>query len=475
MLVSLFASPASPATLAPDQAVVVEAHVAYGDASATALAREPVTTARLRDAYGVEHVVRIVGGPNRFGGQTRIAGRVVPIVGNVVRLDLADEGPRADAWTRGDPPATWAASSLPVAFAMGTPLSRDLGDASLAELDVALRTWPLVACTAWRTRFAETTSAPPGDDGIDAIYWHDDAWPAALVPGALAQTILHTDATGALRDADIHVNGAEYRWSLDGAGATVDARGVLVHELGHALGLGHSTDPRATMYATHADGIAWRSLEADDRDGVCALYPGTSGADGCETGASCPAGFACVAKYCERRGTRGETCAPCARVPGACEGSGDDARCVDLVASAGGAPLGKVCGRACVANDDCGPRFRCVPTTASGDLQCVSNDGCASGPDACTSDAECGEARCVHGACVGEPDVASPDGGLADASGADSSSDAPPDRITSSGGCATSRARASIAARDATPLAISFAWVLLLLRRRLRLGGLRRR
>jgi len=400
-------------------AVVVQASVAYDDPRLD----EPITTARLRDARG-ERTVRVVGGPNRRGGTTRIAGMVVPVAGAIVRVDLAEERPRApNAWTHGDFGATWPMAALPVAFALASP-SRDLGADTLAELDVALRTWPLVRCTGWRTKLAGTTTAPAGDDGTNGVYWHDDAWPSALVAGALAQTVLHTDVNGYLHDADIHVNGAAYRWSLDGAGATVDARSVLVHELGHALGLGHTTVPGATMNPTHAPGIAWRSLEQDDRDGVCALYPGT-GDDGCDA-AACPAGFACVARACERRGARAEVCSPCERLPGACEGAGDDARCVDL-------PGGRACARACATDAECGGRFRCKPTTASGDLQCVPDDACASGPWPCTADAECAAAGavCRSGACLAPLENA-------DAGAPDASVDAgAPQAIAPRGGCST--------------------------------------
>src|SRR6185369_8400045 len=50
---------------------------------------------------------------------------------------------------------------------------------------------------------------------------------------------------------------------------------VLTHELGHAIGLAHSTDPTATMYAyAHFDGRG-ASLTPDDVAGVTFIYPDT--------------------------------------------------------------------------------------------------------------------------------------------------------------------------------------------------------
>ncbi len=56
-------------------------------------------------------------------------------------------------------------------------------------------------------------------------------------------------------------------------GGEMDFQGVATHELGHALGLGHSNDSSATMYAyASGNGVSDRSIEADDRAGLQYIY-----------------------------------------------------------------------------------------------------------------------------------------------------------------------------------------------------------
>ncbi|HVJ90967.1 MAG TPA: matrixin family metalloprotease [Labilithrix sp.] len=400
-------------------AIVIAAEVGPGTGS---LAEEPVTTATLRGVHdGRDRVVRIVGGPTRRGGFARLAGYVVPVTGARVRLDLRQEsrlvglplpGP---TWTTSTPPGTWASANMPITFILALPPSRDIGAAAAAELDVALRTWQRPPCTSLRTRFGGVEPALSGDDGENGVFFHDTTWPEALDPNAVAQTILHEDGSGTLRDADIHVNGASFRFSIDGTWGTEDIRSVFVHELGHAIGLGHSSDPRATMSAS-GSGLRRRSLEKDDVDGVCALYPGSGPPPTCDT-TPCPSGFLCVAGACQRPHERSDVCAPCAPEPGACEAAGDDARCIDI---GSGENAGRVCGRACVMDTDCGAGFACRPTTEAGDRQCVSLDDCRNGGSRCASDTDCTQAAtvCRNGACVA-PRAEIADAGPSDAGRSD--------------------------------------------------------
>jgi MYXO-CTERM domain-containing protein len=209
------------------------------------------------------------------------------------------------------------------------------------------------------------------------------------------------------------------------------------------------------MYAS-GSGLRWRSLEPSDRDALCALYPGTGGAPGCDV-LSCPAGLVCVAGVCQRPHARADVCAPCTRVPGACEAAGDDARCIDI----GERPTaGRVCGRACTADADCGAGFACRPTS---DLQCVSLDGCRSAANTCATDADCTDSTCRGGVCVGPTDPV--DAGRASDSGAADGGDASMPVDGDDGGCGCGLAGGGPAA---TAPWLLFALAVLAVRRRRR-------
>ena len=68
---------------------------------------------------------------------------------------------------------------------------------------------------------------------------------------------------------DMHFDNGNL-WSDGGAGGTIDFRTVALHELGHALGLGHSNVVGSVMEATYA-GVR-RNLSADDIAGIQAIY-----------------------------------------------------------------------------------------------------------------------------------------------------------------------------------------------------------
>ncbi|XVF82947.1 hypothetical protein PTKIN_Ptkin16aG0092800 [Pterospermum kingtungense] len=72
-------------------------------------------------------------------------------------------------------------------------------------------------------------------------------------------------------DGKLHFDGDE-NWSTDPGPDEIDLESVAVHEIGHLLGLQHSLEPNAVMYAYFDSGITKRHLQRDDVHGIRALY-----------------------------------------------------------------------------------------------------------------------------------------------------------------------------------------------------------
>ncbi len=92
--------------------------------------------------------------------------------------------------------------------------------------------------------------------------------------GILAFTQSFVDGTGwrtFYYQCWVWVDGPEQNWTPKTG--FYDLQGIATHEYGHALGLGHSADPLATMFPTPpTNGRTWRSLNTDDVTGIQAIY-----------------------------------------------------------------------------------------------------------------------------------------------------------------------------------------------------------
>lgn len=74
-------------------------------------------------------------------------------------------------------------------------------------------------------------------------------------------------------DGKLHFDGDE-NWSTEPEPGPdeIDLESVAVHEIGHLLGLQHSLEPNAVMYAYYDSGVTKRKLQRDDVHGIRALY-----------------------------------------------------------------------------------------------------------------------------------------------------------------------------------------------------------
>ncbi|MBK7581978.1 MAG: matrixin family metalloprotease [Myxococcales bacterium] len=114
-------------------------------------------------------------------------------------------------------------------------------------------------------------------DSPNANIWmyRDDQWPYAGSGSTLAlTTVTFNVKTGAIYDADVEINSIDSELTVGDGNVQADLISIVTHESGHFLGLSHSCDNNATMFASYKYGdIGLRSLEADDVAGICAIYP----------------------------------------------------------------------------------------------------------------------------------------------------------------------------------------------------------
>jgi hypothetical protein len=109
-----------------------------------------------------------------------------------------------------------------------------------------------------------------------AIIFRDDSWPHNDSNNTLAlTTVTFNPMTGEIYDADMEVNTAQQVLTAIDPIPTngYDLASIITHESGHFLGLAHSGDMHATMFAHYTPGsTAMRNLTTDDVSGICAIY-----------------------------------------------------------------------------------------------------------------------------------------------------------------------------------------------------------
>jgi len=102
------------------------------------------------------------------------------------------------------------------------------------------------------------------------------AWPHGDDGQTLALTTLTFSAdTGEVFDADLELRGdTEWSTAATTPPTATDLDTVVTHEVGHFLGLAHSTNASAVMAPTYLPGSPpRRALAADDAAGICTIYP----------------------------------------------------------------------------------------------------------------------------------------------------------------------------------------------------------
>jgi hypothetical protein len=189
-------------------------------------------------------------------------------------------------------PLRWANPKL--VFSLNERGFPTLGMDQLREVVTkSFAVWEGVTCDGKRVDYdfelaanATSDSAMHLDGGVPnrsvLVYEDEETWadndhsPVAFA----VTTIAFSPRTGFISEADIEFNGGMPTWAVcpaagcsDGDGHT-DLPNVLIHELGHTLGLSHSGEEGSTMEcAANPGDTNKRDLSPDDVTAICLTYP----------------------------------------------------------------------------------------------------------------------------------------------------------------------------------------------------------
>jgi len=173
-----------------------------------------------------------------------------------------------------------------IGFSMQKDASSQISLEAATEIfEAAFQTWADVDCGgAGHPRIRVENLGPVTCDAheynkkagnANIILFHDDEWPHVGAGSTLAlTTVTYNVDTGEIYDADMELNSANVTFTSGQSGVLFDLPSIATHETGHFLGLSHSADPSATMFADYMPGsVELRTLEPDDIEGICAAYP----------------------------------------------------------------------------------------------------------------------------------------------------------------------------------------------------------
>jgi hypothetical protein len=159
---------------------------------------------------------------------------------------------------------------------------------ALDDISAAMNAWSTVSGSAMRVVNAgETTECYPHGSGNTMVFNNCDQ---QFSPTESCSSIIAIGGVNWESSQTRQINGVTFSkvyqghisfnpYSACSYENHCNVQEIATHELGHALGLGHSADPSATMAGSaHFDGRC-ASLKQDDADGLRFIYPasGTSG------------------------------------------------------------------------------------------------------------------------------------------------------------------------------------------------------
>lgn len=168
----------------------------------------------------------------------------------------------------------WDTARGPISITLNSKGSADIPIAATEEaVKGALNAWQAVPNQSVRFQYAgKDASASANDSDMrNSIVWVESGWPYSPTVAAYTRYSYFVTDPPTIVDADIQMNGQNFQWSTNPAVKGINPKQVLLHELGHLLGLTHTGVINAQMYPFLPATVTF-VLSPDDKTGLQFLY-----------------------------------------------------------------------------------------------------------------------------------------------------------------------------------------------------------
>jgi hypothetical protein len=131
-----------------------------------------------------------------------------------------------------------------------------------ADVQTAIQTWETaIGHQVFDLQPDPQPASTPGQDGLSIIYWLD-TWDPSL-ESEQANTTIYWDGDQ-ITEADMKFDASYYSMSDTPSPTTVDMQSLVLHELGHVLGLKHDDPDQSVMDAYLNSDFERRTLYSAD-------------------------------------------------------------------------------------------------------------------------------------------------------------------------------------------------------------------
>src|ERR1051325_3269817 len=189
----------------------------------------------------------------------------------IAAILLAASALPVQAYTLLSPRRRW--KTTPITVRVHTPGNSTINDSDQGVTAVvsSIRAWGIISSSS-TTASAVRGSAP----AIIMLNTNGNVCTGSCLAATLTGSHHQEGSSYFIDDADIYTN-TRFNYTssreTDGCSSEYDIDGIMVHEVGHVIGLGHSSVAGATMYpSVSACTFGNRTLEADDLAGKNDLY-----------------------------------------------------------------------------------------------------------------------------------------------------------------------------------------------------------